>query len=117
MVVAGNERSQNEDMQNRVRNREIIDAEQASLEAQMVKNLSAMQETCIPSLGWEYFLEKEMATHSSILAWESPWAEEPGGLQVLGSQRVGHDWVTKLSLLLMLRAGEEHGSTGVPKKD
>ena len=115
MVVAGNERSQNEDMQNRVSNREIIDAEQASLEAQMVKNLSAMQETCIPSLGWEYFLEKEMATHSS--PWESPWAEEPGRLQVLGSQRVGHDGVTKLSLLLVLRAGEEHGSTGVPKKD
>ena len=46
----------------------------------MVKNLSAMQETLVQSLGWEDPLEKEMATHSSILAWEIPWTEEPGGL-------------------------------------
>ena len=46
----------------------------------MVKNLSAMQETPVQSLGWEDPLEKEMATHSSILAWEIPWTEEPGGL-------------------------------------
>ena len=91
MVVVGNERSQNEDIQNRVSNREIIDAEQACLVAQMVKNLSAVQEIWVPSLGWEYLLEKEMATHSTILAWEIPWAEEPGGLQFLGSQRVRHD--------------------------
>ena len=52
----------------------------ASLVAQMVKNLLAMQETCVWSLGWENPPEKEMATHSSILAWEIPWTEEPGGL-------------------------------------
>ena len=56
----------------------------ASLVAQMVKNLPAMQETQVQSLGWEDPLEKEMATHSSILAWETPWTEEPGGLQSLG---------------------------------
>ena len=54
-----------------------------------------MQEKWIRSLGWEDPLEKEMATHSSILAWEIPWTEEHGGLQSLGSQRVGHDLVTK----------------------
>ena len=50
-----------------------------------------MQETWIQSLGWEDPLEKEMATHSSILAWKNPWTEEPSGLQSMGSQRVGHD--------------------------
>ena len=55
---------------------------------QMVKNLPAMQETQVQSLGWEDPLEKEMATHSSILAWRIPWREEPGGLQSMGSQRV-----------------------------
>ena len=58
----------------------------ASLVAQMVKNLPAMQETQVQSLGWEGILEKEMATHSSILVWTIPWAEEPGGLQSMGSQ-------------------------------
>ena len=62
-----------------------------SLMAQMVKNLPAVQESQAPSLGQEDPLEKEMATHSSILAWEIPWAEEPGRLQSMGSQRVGHD--------------------------
>jgi len=57
----------------------------------MVKNLPAMQETGVRSLGQENSLEEEMATHSSILAWEIPWTEEPGGLQSMGSQRVGHD--------------------------
>ena len=57
----------------------------------MVKNLPGMQETQVQSLGWEDPLEKGMATHSSILAWEIPWTEEPGGLQFMGSQRVGHD--------------------------
>ena len=56
-----------------------------------MKNPLAMHETWVLSLGWEDPLEMEMATHSSILAWETPWAEEPGGLQFLGSQRVGHD--------------------------
>ena len=53
---------------------------QASLVAQLVKSLLAMQETWVQSLGWEDPLKKEMATHSSILAWRSPWTEEPGGL-------------------------------------
>ena len=66
----------------------------ASLVAQMVKNLPAMQDTQVRSLGWEVPLEKGMATHSSILAWRIPWTEEPGGLQSVELQRVGHDWVT-----------------------
>ena len=59
--------------------------------AQTVKNLPAMQETQVQSLGWEDPLEKGMATHSSILAWRILWIEECGGLQSMGSQRVGHD--------------------------
>ena len=59
--------------------------------AQRVKHLPAMQETKVLSLGREDTLEKEMATHSSILAWRIPWTEEPGGLQSVRSQRVGHD--------------------------
>ena len=59
--------------------------------AQTVKTLPTMEETRVPSLGWEDPLEKEMATHSSILAWRIPRTEEPGGLQSMGSQRVGHD--------------------------
>ena len=57
----------------------------------MVKNLLAIQETWVPSLAWEDPLEKETAIHSSILAWRIPQTEEPGGLQSMGSQRVGHD--------------------------
>ena len=63
----------------------------ASLVAQLVKNLPAMRETWVQSLGWEDPLEKGKATHSSILAWRIPWTEEPGGLQSLGSLRVRHD--------------------------
>ena len=63
----------------------------ASLMAQMVKNSPAMQETLVQSLGWEDPLKEDMATHSSILAWRIPWAQEPGGLQSLRSHRVGHD--------------------------
>ena len=59
----------------------------ASLVAQMVKNLPAMQETQVQSLGWEDTLEKGMVTHSSILAWTVPWTEDPGGLQSMGSDR------------------------------
>ena len=59
--------------------------------AQMVKNLPAMQEIQVRSLGQEDPLEKEMAIHSSVLAWKIPWTEESGGLQCMGSQRVGHD--------------------------
>ena len=65
-----------------------------SLMAQMVKKLPAMQETWVRSLGWEDALEKGMVTHSSILAWRIPWTEQPGTLYPIGSQRVGHDWVT-----------------------
>ena len=57
----------------------------------MVKSLPAMQETWVRFLGWEDPLEKEMANYSSILAWEIPWTEEPGGLQSMGSQRIGCD--------------------------
>ena len=63
----------------------------ASLVAQMVKRLPAVQETRVQSLGWEDPLEKEMATHSSILAWKIPWTEEPGRLHSMGLQRVRHD--------------------------
>ena len=55
-----------------------------------------MQETPVQSLGWENPLEKKMATHPSILAWGIPWTEEPGGLQSLGSQRVGREWYNML---------------------
>ena len=58
-----------------------------------------MQETQVWPLGWQDTLEKEMATDSSILAWNISWTEEPGGLQSMGSQRVGHDWVTNTYLL------------------
>ena len=64
---------------------------EASLVAQTVKHLSAMLETWVQSLGQEDPLEKEMATHSSTLAWKIPWTEEPGRLQSMGLQRVGHD--------------------------
>ena len=59
-----------------------------------------MWETWVQSLGREGFLEKEMATHSSIFAWRIPWTEEPGGLQSTGLQRVGYDWATSLSLYI-----------------
>ena len=62
----------------------------------MVKNLPARQETWIQSLGWEDSLEKGMATHFSTLAWRIPWTEEPGGLQSMGSHRVGYDWATDI---------------------
>ena len=63
----------------------------ASLMAQMVKNLPAMQKMRVQSLGQEDPLEKEMATHSSPIAWRIPWTEASGGLQSMGSPRVGHD--------------------------
>ena len=65
--------------------------EKASLVAQRVKRLPAVQETWVRSLGQEDPLEKEMAAHSSTLAWKIPWTEKPGRLQSMGSQRVGHD--------------------------
>ena len=66
----------------------------ASLVAQMVKTLPAMWETQVRSLGQEDSLERGRATHFSILAWRIPWTEEPGELQSMGLQRVGHDQVT-----------------------
>ena len=70
----------------------------AAFPAQRLKRLPAMRETRVQSLGWEDPLEKEVATQSSTLAWRIPWTEEPGGLQPTELQRVGHDWVTSLSL-------------------
>ena len=64
------------------------------LVAETVKNLPAMQESQVPSLGWEDPLEKGMASHSSILAWRILWTEEPGGLEPMALLRAGHDWVT-----------------------
>ena len=69
----------------------------ASLVAQTVKRLPTMRETCVRSLGQEDPLEKEMATHSSILAWKIPWTEDSGRLQSMGSQRVGHNSATSLT--------------------
>ena len=66
----------------------------ASLVAQKVKNLPAMQETGVWSLGWDDPLEKEMTIHTSTLAWRIPWIQEPAGLQSTGLQRVRHDWAT-----------------------
>ena len=68
----------------------------ASLVVQRLKPMPGIRETRVWSLGREDPLEKEMATHSSTLAWRIPWREEPGRLQSMGSQRVGHDWVTSL---------------------
>ena len=63
----------------------------ASLVAQTVKNVPAVQETRVRSLNWEDPLEKEMATHSNVLAWRIPWTDDPGGLRSMGSKRVRHD--------------------------
>ena len=73
----------------------------ASLVAHMVKNLPAMWETWVWSLSWEDPLEEDLATHS--LPGESPWTKEPGGLQYMGLQRVGHDWVTEHSTVFLKR--------------
>ena len=73
----------------------------ASLVAEMVKNLPAMQETQVWSLGWEDPLEKGMVTHSSIPAWRIPWAEKPGGLQFIRQQRVRPDWATNTHKLFI----------------
>ena len=73
-----------------VRNHLIL-VREASLVAQVVKNLHAIWETWVLSLGWEDPLEEGMATHSSILTWRIPWTEEPGKLQSMGSQRVRHN--------------------------
>ena len=69
----------------------MLEAHRGSLVVQIVENLPAMQETWVRSLGREDLLEKEMAIHSSTIAWKIPWTEKPGRLQSMGSQRVGHD--------------------------
>ena len=86
----------------------------SALVAQTVKRLSAMQDTQVGSLGWEDPLEKEMAAHSSILAWKIPWTVEPGKLPSVGSQRVGQDWATSLTLSLSWQL--HHNKTGMKKK-
>ena len=83
----------------------------ASLVAQRLKRLPPMRETRVRSLGREDPLEKEMVTHSSILAWRIPWTEEPGRLQSMWSQRVGHDWATSLWRVL---TGVDHAWGSVP---
>ena len=83
-----------------------------SLVAQRVKRLPTMWESWVQSLGWEDLLEKEMATHPSILAWKIPWTEEPGRLQSTGSQRVGHDYYQ----LIILSPAAKYiliGTTGI----
>ena len=75
------------------------DSQMASLLAQRLKRLPPTRETRVRSLGREDPLEKEMATHSSILAWRIPWTEKPGRLQSTGLQRVGHDWATSLHFM------------------
>ena len=77
----------------------------ASLEAQMVKNLPAVQETWVQSLGQEDPLEKGTATHSRILAWRISRTQEPGGLQSMGSQRVGHNWLFLSTMEGLLHEG------------
>jgi len=69
----------------------VLSACMTSLVAQMVKSLPTMLDTWVQSRDWDDLLEKEIATHSSILAWKIPWTQEPGGLQSMGSQRVRHD--------------------------
>ena len=75
-------------------------SEKSSLVAQMVENLPAMQQTQVRSLGWKDPLEKGIATHSSVLAWEIPWTEETGSLKSMGSQRVRHDWEANISIYI-----------------
>ena len=79
----------------------IVSSHLASLVAQRVKRLPAMQETWVRSLGVEDRLEKEMAAYSRILAWKTPWMKKLGGLQSMESQRVGHYWETSLSLFFL----------------
>ena len=86
----------------------------ASLVAQWHTIHLPMQETQVWSLGQEDPLEKEMATHSSILGWRIPWTEEPCGLQSTGSQRVGHNWATSLSLSLREKAVCTNGNQRFP---
>ena len=79
----------------------------------MMKILPAVYKTWVQSLGWEDPLEKEMATHSSILAWKIPWMEKPGRLQSMGSQGVGHTWVTSLPLFPLQKDSDFPGGSVV----
>ena len=84
--------------------------------AQTVKRLPITQETQVQSLGWEDLLEKEMATHSSILGWKIPWMVEPGRLQSMGSQRDRNNWATSLlSLLFLINFPNMHINTSLTK--
>ena len=83
----------------------------ASPVAQTIKNLPTMQETWVKPLGWEDPLEKDTATHSSILVWGIPWTEEPGGLQSAGSERVKHDWATNTHILTFLSLSPSFSSS------
>ena len=86
----------------------ITSLSSGSLVVQMVKNLPAMQETCVQSLGQQDPLEEEMVTHSNILTWRIPWTQEPGGLQSMGLHRARHNWAmtqskrTGLNIILLL---------------
>ena len=81
----------------------LASGKRTSLVAQTVEHLSTMRETRVRSLGREDPLEKEMAIHSSTIAWKMPWTEEPGRLQPMRSQRVGHDWATSLTYLASVK--------------
>ena len=85
-----------------------------SLVAQTINDLPVLQETWVQSLGQKDPQEKGMATHCSILAWRIPWAEEPGGLQSMGTQRVGHDWVTKHSITVSVLDTFHHSLLKTP---
>ena len=85
----------------------------ASLVAQAVKRLPAVRETQVRSPGWEEALEKQMATPSSILAWKTPWTEEPGRLPSMGLQRVRHDWATSLHVTSRLGADSTRSQSGL----
>ena len=93
----------------------FVHPQRTSLLSQMVKHLPTVRKTRFQSLGWEDVLEKEMAIHSNILAWKIPWTEEPGRLQSMGSQRVGHDWATSLNQTLSVyRDSTAHVQDGNP---
>ena len=88
----------------------------ASLVARWVKNLPALQETWVQSSGWEDPLEKEMATHSSILAWRIPWTEERDRLQSMEWQRVRHDCVTNFHFHIFMKHMPSHFNVNEKKK-
>ena len=89
-------------------------SQRSSLVVQTVKNLPAMWETQVQSLGWKDALEKKMAVHSSILAWETPWTEKSCGLYPIELQRVGHNWVTNTFTFIWLQRVEHDLVTEQP---